>query len=118
MSYFSSILGNKTLPSRFINDDTTINTDDVIIACDPTTNFGVTVTLPDVNTVPDGKYYFISDISGSASTYDIIINTASTSDYIDSATTYTLNVNYGALGIYCKNSTGWYIFSVSDALSS
>lgn len=117
MSYFSSILGNKILPNQFIEYDTTINTGNVIILCDPTISSGVTITLPDVATVPDGKYYFIGDISGEASIYNVTINSASSSDYIDSAISYTLNVDFGAVGIYCKNSSGWYIFSEADTIA-
>lgn len=65
----------------------------------------ITLTLP--ASASEGDVYFVKDQSGSASTYNIIID--GNGSNIDGFSTYTINANYQSIGLIFSNSS-WGIF--------
>jgi len=66
-----------------------------------------TVSLPPTGNVPEGFTLTVKDQTGTASTWNIIIDGDGT-ETIDGATTQTINNNYGSFTLY-KSGSAWYI---------
>jgi len=90
-----------------ITSDYSVGPSDHFIGVD-TTSGAVTITLPAVAAVSEGKIYIIKDEGGRAATNNIVINTAGSAK-IDSLAAVSLVSNYGAINIYC-NGSHWHIY--------
>ena len=71
------------------------------------TSSPVTINLPSISSIPDGKLVTIKDETGDASTNPITINTDG-SDTLDGLTQSQLAINYGSISVI-KKSNGWWI---------
>ena len=84
----------------------TILESDDLIACNHSA--ALTLTLPAVSTVSEGRKFTIKDESGNASVYNIIINRAG-SDTIDGETSVIISGDYNSVDIYKGASGKWHI---------
>lgn len=98
---------NITFNTTTITASYTVQTDDYFIGVD--TNYsGITVTLPTLSSVTNGKIYVIKDIAGLADV-NIVTVSASSGQQIDLEPFTTLDIDSVSISIY-KDTTGWFIF--------
>jgi hypothetical protein len=71
------------------------------------TSSPVTINLPSISSIPDGKLVTIKDETGDASTNPITINTDGL-DTLDGLTQSQLAINYGSISVI-KKSNGWWL---------
>ena len=71
------------------------------------TSSPVTINLPSISGIPDGKLVTIKDETGDASINPITINTDG-SDTLDGVTQSQLAINYGSISVI-KKSNGWWL---------
>ena len=83
---------------------------DTIIGVKETTNNPVSVNLPLVSSVYDGKFFHIIDEGGNSKRNNITIN-VSGSDTINGDTDVLINQDYTSISVYSVlSATGWFIF--------
>ena len=98
---------DKAKSRRSITSNYSIGPDDHFIGVD-TAGGSITITLPPVNTIAEGKIYIIKDEGGSSATNAIEVRCAD-SARIDNLKAITLASNYCAINIYF-NASDWHIF--------
>ena len=98
---------DKAKSRRSITSDYSIGPNDHFIGVD-TTGGSVTITLPPVNTIAEGKIYIVKDEGGRSATNSIKVQCAD-SARIDSLAAITLASNYCAISIYF-NASDWHIY--------
>lgn len=110
MSFFSRISSLKTLNYQKISNNITLDDKDYLIGCD--TNGGaISITLPLLDNIKDGKVYIIKDEGGYGGTNNITIYTQGAQN-IDNETYYNITSNYGLVAIYGNKSTKWHVMYI------
>lgn len=105
----TSTLTSNSYEITSISGTHTILPADTYIVLHVNTTAARQITLPSAAAVASGRYYLIKDITGSAGTNNITINSAG-SDTIDGATSYVLSVNYGAVFLVSDGTSKWTAF--------
>jgi hypothetical protein len=89
---------NITLSSSGVSDYTVLNSDH-FLGVNNTISPNATITLPDATlVVNEGQEFIIKDISGNASTNNIII-VVNNSGTIDGSASFTINIDYGSVTV-------------------
>jgi hypothetical protein len=73
-----------------------------------TASGSVTLNLPLLSSATPGQLFFLKDRTGNASTSNIVIVTATSTDKIDGATSTKITTNFGSLRIVV-GASGWEI---------
>jgi hypothetical protein len=100
-----------------------VATNYTILAADAYTFFKVdtsaarAVTLPSAAAVGAGRFYVISDVTGSAVANNITISRAG-ADTIEGATSHVINVAYGWVILVSDGTSAWSTLSERDATST
>jgi hypothetical protein len=108
MSFFAIMPSLKTLNTTSIISNTTLVESNNLIGCDTSGGSAITVTLPPLSNIKNGKIYIIKDEGGVASTNNITI-TGYNEDTIDGSSKIIMTVNYSNIIIYGRKNYGWFV---------
>lgn len=98
-----------------------VSTNYTVGASDAYTHFRVDTsaarafTLPSATTVGAGRFYVISDVTGTAATNNITINRAGSDTFDGGATSHVIDRNYGFAIVVSNGSNAWSVVSPRNA---
>lgn len=116
----SSIITTSTGGYTTIETSTNITIDAVdtfvLVGCDTTSN-AITVTLPLANTVSQGRFYIVKDITGNAVNKNITITPNGSNKIDESTLSQIIQNNFGALCFVSDGTSNWFLLPYAQVVS-